>query len=143
MKMSTKGRYGLRAMVDIAVNCGTGDNCVSLKSVANRQNLSESYLEQLIAPLKKAGIVKSTRGAQGGYVLAKRAEDITVGEILRALEGQLELVECANSKSSCGTGSCKNCVTKDVWEKLSESVNEAADSITLDMLAKRSIENDN
>lgn len=132
MKMSTKGRYGLRAVVDIAANADSG--CVSLKSVAQRQNISESYLEQLICPLKKAGIVKSTRGAQGGYVLAKAAEDITVGEVIRALEGPLDIVECSANKESCGAGSCKNCVTKNVWEKLSESVNEAADSITLAML---------
>ncbi|MBQ8940794.1 MAG: Rrf2 family transcriptional regulator [Firmicutes bacterium] len=141
MKMSTKGRYGLRAMVDIAVNCGKGE-CVSLKSVANRQNLSESYLEQLISPLKKAGIVKSTRGAQGGYVLAKSAADITVGEILRALEGPLDIVECDKGTASCGSASCKNCVTKNVWEKLSESVNETADSITLEMLARQSMSQD-
>ncbi len=143
MKMSTKGRYGLRAMVDIAVNCARGESCVSLKSVANRQNLSESYLEQLISPLKKAGIVKSTRGAQGGYVLAKAAADITVGEILRALEGPLDIVECDKDKTNCGEGSCKNCVTKNVWEKLSESVNETADAITLEMLANQSLSAEN
>ena len=135
MKMSTKGRYGLAAVVDIAQNCLEGQ-CVSLKSVALRKNISESYLEQLICPLKKAGIVKSTRGAQGGYVLAKDAKDITVGEVLRALEGPLDLVECVSGKGSCGEGRCEDCATKNVWEKLSESVNEAADSITVDMLIK-------
>ena len=143
MKMSTKGRYGLRAMVDIAANCAKGENCVSLKSVATRQNLSESYLEQLISPLKKAGIVKSTRGAQGGYVLARDACEITVGEILRALEGPLDIVECEKTGTNCGAGSCKNCVTKNVWEKLSESVNEAADSITLEMLVSQSLSSEN
>lgn len=144
MKMSTKGRYGLKAMVDIAANCGIGqENCVSIKSVANRQNISESYLEQLIAPLKKAGFVKSTRGAQGGYVLAKSPSEITVGEILRVLEGSLDVVECTSNKDACGSGNCNNCVTKNVWEKLSESMNEAADSITLEMLAQQSIKNNN
>ncbi len=132
MKMSTKGRYGLRAMADIAANSSKG--CVSLKSVAERQNISESYLEQLICSLKKAGLVKSIRGAQGGYTLSKNASDITVGEILRALEGPLDIVECTSNKDVCGLGNCDKCVTKNVWEKLSESVNEAADSITLDML---------
>lgn len=139
MKMSTKGRYGLRAMVDIAANCECGDSRVSLKSVAMRQNISESYLEQLIAPLKRAGIVKSTRGAQGGYMPAKSTAEITVGEILRALEGPLDIVECDKNGTNCGEGSCKNCVTKNVWEKLSESVNEAADGITLEMLVKQSL----
>lgn len=137
MKMSTKGRYGLKAAVDIAVNTADGC-CVSLKSVSARQNISESYLEQLITPLKKAGIVKSTRGAQGGYLLAKNASEITVGEVLRALEGPLDIVECTSDKNACGSGNCDHCVTKNVWEKMSESVNEAADSITLDMLAAQS-----
>ena len=91
MKISTRGRYGLKAMVDIAANSQSG--CVSLKSIAERTNLSESYLEQLIAPIKKAGLVKSVRGANGGYTLAKTPQEISVGDILRVVEGPLELVE--------------------------------------------------
>ena len=134
MKISTRGRYGLKAMVDIAANCKEG--CVSLKTIADRNNLSESYLEQLIAPLKKAGLVKSTRGANGGYILAKSAEDISVGDILRVVEGPLELVECLSGKETCGTGDCSHCATKDVWAKLSESVTEAADNISLYEIVK-------
>lgn len=134
MKVSTRGRYGLKAMVDIAANCKEG--CVSLKTIAERNNLSESYLEQLIAPLKKAGLVKSTRGANGGYILAKSAEDISVGDILRVVEGPLELVECLSGKETCGTGDCSCCATKDVWAKLSESVTEAADGISLYEIVK-------
>lgn len=132
MKISTRGRYGLKAMVDIAANCKEG--CVSLKSIAERTNLSESYLEQLIAQLKKAGLVKSTRGANGGYILAKNAEDISVGDILRVVEGPLELVECLSGKETCGLGDCSCCVTKDVWAKLSDSVSETADNINLSEL---------
>lgn len=139
MKMSTKGRYGLRAAVDIAAN--SKDGCVSLKSVAARQNISESYLEQLVCSLKKAGIVKSTRGAQGGYVLGREAADITVGEILRALEGPLYIVDCNAEKNNCGEA-CDKCVTKSVWEKMSESVNEIADAITLEMLVQNSKNNE-
>lgn len=133
MKISTRGRYGLKAMVDIAAHSGN-NTCVSLKSVAERSGISDSYLEQLISPLKKAGLVKSTRGAQGGYVLGRPAGDISVGDVLRAVEGPMELVECLSGGDSCGMGDCSKCNTKSVWEKLSESVNEAADNITLAQL---------
>ena len=85
MKLTTKGRYGLRAMVDLAVN--TDDEAVALSQIAERQGISLNYLEQLVARLKKSGIVNGIRGAQGGYVLAMPAEEISVGDILRALEG--------------------------------------------------------
>ena len=130
MKISTRGRYGLKAMVDIALNSGE-NTCVSLKSIAERTGISENYLEQLISPLKKAQLVKSTRGAQGGYILNKNAENISVGDVLRAVEGPLELVECLSKSESCGTGDCESCITKGVWAKLSDSVSEAADNISL------------
>ena len=93
MKLSTKGRYGLRAMIDLARY--SEKEPVSIGSVAARQEISERYLEQLVALLKKAGLVKSIRGASGGYVLAKKPSEISVGDILRALEGSLEPVKCA------------------------------------------------
>lgn len=130
MKISTRGRYGLKAMVDIAANSKEG--CVSLKSIAERTNLSESYLEQLIAPLKKAGLLKSTRGVNGGYILGRNAENISVGDILRVVEGPLELVECGGE--SCGMSDCSGCTTKGVWAKLSDSVSETADNINLSEL---------
>ncbi len=137
MKISTRGRYGLKAMVDIAANCKEG--CVSLKTIAERNNLSESYLEQLIAPLKKAGLVKSTRGSNGGYILARSPENISVGDILRVVEGPIELVECLSGEKTCGTGDCTSCATKNVWAKLSESVAEAADNISLYEILKGNI----
>lgn len=132
MKISTKGRYGLKAMVDLAAHSDK-KNCISLKSIAKRQGISEHYLEQLMAVLKKEGFVQSVRGAQGGYILNKDAKEISVGDLLRALEGPLNLVSCVseNDFSSCGTGSCKKCVTKNVWERISNSVSEVVDSITL------------
>lgn len=130
MKISTRGRYGLKAMVDIAIN-SKNNSCVSLKSIADRTGISESYLEQLISPLKKADIVKSIRGASGGYVLNKNPKDISVGDILRVVEGPLELVECLSKNEACGNSDCHNCTTKNVWAKLSESVNETADNISL------------
>lgn len=130
MKISTKGRYGLKAMIDIAVYAT--ENQTTLKNIALRQDISEAYLEQLVANLKKAGLVKSTRGAKGGYVLAKDAKEIKVGTILRALEGSLSPVDC--EKNGCHDN-CKCCVSKTVWSRLEESLNDAADAITLDELA--------
>ena len=92
MKLSTKGRYGLRALIDLALY--SDEEAVSIQSISNRQNISDSYLEQLMRKLKKAGLVVSERGAQGGYRLAKPADEISVGDVLRALEGSLEAVSC-------------------------------------------------
>ena len=138
MKISTKGRYGLKAMVDLAVHSYDGC-CISSKSIAERQGISEHYLEQLMAVLKKAGFIKSVRGAQGGYILNKDADSISVGDILRVLEGPLYFVECVGgetNKTGCGNSKCVNCVTKNVWEKISNSVSEVVDSISLKELAE-------
>lgn len=137
MNISTRGRYGLKAMTDIAVtlNQETCEKCISLKSIAGRQGLSESYLEQLMSPLKKAGYIKSTRGAQGGYCLERPPDEITVGDILRVLEETaIAPVRCVgkkNEKSFCGSSDCKMCVTRNVWEKLHNTMNEVVDNITL------------
>ena len=139
MKLSTKGRYGLRAVIDIAVNSET--EAVALSSIAARQDISISYLEQLIAKLKKAGIVNSVRGAQGGYTLAKDPEEISVGNILRALEGDLNPVDCAEitgGESTCSGSDI--CVTKYVWKRISESINKAVDEIMLSELVDESLQ---
>ena len=133
MKLSTKGRYGLRAVIDIAIN--SQEEAVALSSIAERQNISMSYLEQLIAKLKKAGIVESKRGAQGGYLLAKSPDTISVGDILRALEGDLSPVDCA--VLSEGTSTCQSsdlCVSKYVWKRISDSINSAVDALMLSEL---------
>lgn len=130
MKLSTKGRYGLRAVLDLAMHAE--EEAVALSSIAERQSISISYLEQLIAKLKKAGIVNSIRGAQGGYVLAKEKKDISVGDILRALEGDLNPVNC--SELTGGESQCNGsdlCVTKYVWKRISDSINNTVDEITL------------
>lgn len=137
MKLSTKGRYGLRAVLDLALHCET--EAVALSSIAERQNISISYLEQLIAKLKKAGIVDSIRGAQGGYILKKPCGQISVGDILRALEGDLHPVDCAEvtgKEESC-SGS-ELCVTKYVWKRISDSINNAVDTLFLDELVRES-----
>lgn len=137
MKLSTKGRYGLRAVLDLAMN---GKNeAVALSGIAERQDISISYLEQLIAKLKKAGIVNSIRGAQGGYILAKEPEEISVGDILRALEGDLNPVDCAEiiGKGSSCTGA-DLCVTKYVWMRISDSINNTVDTMKLSELINES-----
>lgn len=137
MKLSTKGRYGLRAVLDIAVH--SDEEAVALSQIAERQGISMNYLEQLIAKLKKAGIVNGIRGAQGGYLLAVPAEEISVGAILRALEGDLNPVDC--SEVNKGEGICSNsdsCVTKYVWKRISDSINDAVDGIKLSELVAES-----
>ena len=125
MKLSTKGRYGLRAMIDLARY--SEEEPVSISSIAARQDISERYLEQLVGLLKKAGLVRSIRGATGGYVLAKSTGEISVGDVLRALEGSLEPVRCAAFYSEEGCMAAEGCVTKYVWQKINESINEAVD----------------
>jgi len=129
MKLSTKGRYGVKSMLDLALHDGEGP--VALKSIAERQEISENYLEQLFASLKKAGHVNSVRGAQGGYMLAHSPENITIGSILRALEGSLAPVDCVMEDEPNKCSKSDKCVTKIVWEKIRDKVNEAVDSITL------------
>ena len=131
MKISTKGRYGLKAVVDIAYHA-RNVRCVPLNAVAERQGISENYLEQIIAPLKKAGVVQSVRGAGGGYYLSREPADITVGEVLRVLEGPLAPADCVlDDDAGCGESDCGGCAVRDVWTKLFSSINEVVDSATI------------
>ena len=128
MKISTKGRYALRLMIDLAMN-SVGEP-VSLKDVAKRQGISEKYLEQIISVLNRAGYVKSIRGAQGGYLLRRAPEEYTVGMILRLTEGSLAPVTCVED----GDFPCErqeNCVTVILWKKINDAINSVVDSITL------------
>ena len=136
MKLSTKGRYGLRAFIDLAV-CGE-ERPVSLNSIAERQEISISYLEQLMAKLKKAGLVKSVRGVNGGYTVAKPVDEISVGEVLRALEGDLTPVECAGIDNSQQCSSSSQCVSKIVWKRINDSINDTVNSIYIGELVKES-----
>ena len=133
MKLSTRGRYGLRALIDLAVN--QGDGTVSAQNIAKRQGISEGYLEQLIRIMKNGGLVISVRGAGGGYRLARPAEKISVGDILRCLEGSLDAVECpALEGNDCSTADA--CVTKFVWKRINDAIANAVDSILLSELAE-------
>lgn len=126
MKLSTKGRYGVRAVVELAVNYGGAP--VSIKTISKRQNLSEYYLEQLFSPLRRANVIRSIRGAQGGYVLCKHPSEITVGDIMTILEGPIEVADCIDG-FKCDSEEC--CATKYVWEKIKKSIDDVMNSITL------------
>lgn len=128
MKISTKGRYALRLMIDLAEN-NTGIP-VSLRDVARRQGISDKYLEQIISVLNKAGYVRSVRGAQGGYLLKREPEEYTVGMILRLTEGSLAPVACIEDDEIV----CERqdaCVTSIVWKKINDAVRDVVDGITL------------
>lgn len=134
MKLSTKGRYGLRAMIDLADF--SEEMPQSIANIAARQSISDSYLEQLMAKLKKAGLITSIRGAQGGYVLARPRDTISVGEILRALEGDLSPVKCSGLKGEDGCQGSNSCVTRNVWKRIDDSIQSAVDSIYLSELVE-------
>ena len=136
MKISTKGRYGLRAVIDIAQYSEIEP--VSIHSIAARQGISEGYLEQLMVRLKKAEIITSIRGAGGGYVLSKEAEQISVGDVLRALEGSLQPVDCTAFSQEDSCQASGGCVTKYVWQRINESINQTVDEISLKQLVEES-----
>lgn len=128
MKISTRGRYALRLMLDLAMN-DTG-NPIRIKDVAERQNISDKYLEQIISVLNKAGFVKSVRGPQGGYTLKRKPEEYTVGMILRLTEGSIAPVSCVEEdETDCERQS--GCVTYLLWRKISDAINDVVDTVTL------------
>jgi Rrf2 family cysteine metabolism transcriptional repressor len=137
MKLSTKGRYGSRAMLDLALNSNAANEPITLNSIAERQNISEQYLEQIFSSLRKSGLVESVRGAQGGYRLGRAAEKITVGDIVRVLEGSLDPVDCISCDNTTKCERYDMCVMKDVWKKVSDNINSAVDSFTLADLVKQ------
>ena len=126
MKVSTKSRYGVAAMVDIAQHFGKGP--VALRSVAERQQVSEHYLEQLMSNLRNAGFVRSIRGAQGGYVLNREPKDITTAEIMEVLEGPVEISDCLD-ENTCSNIDC--CATRGLWARIKESIDSVLESTTL------------
>ena len=136
MRITTKGRYGLRALIDLAKYSEIEP--VSINSIATRQGISERYLEQLMTLLKKADLIKSIRGAGGGYVLAKEMSDISVGDVLRALEGSLEPVECTGFNEEASCEAAGGCVTKYVWQRINDSINQTVNEISLKQLVEES-----
>jgi Rrf2 family protein len=132
MKLSTKGRYGARAVLELAVRYGSGP--VMVKEIAVNQGISERYLEHILNTLRTAGLVKSTRGAKGGYELSKPPSKITLGVIVRALEGPMDIAPCVD-EGECSRSS--ECVMYGIWKKVKESIDSVLDAITLeDMVMK-------
>lgn len=139
MKISTKGRYAVRVMLDLALH-DTGEY-IKVKQIAERQEISEKYLEQIISVLNKAGYVKSVRGAQGGYRIAGDPQDYTVGMILRQTEGSLSPVACLEaSAEKCSR--CDICETLPVWKELDAAINQVVDGVTIADLVKRQAESE-
>jgi Rrf2 family protein len=133
MKLSTRARYGTRALLDIALN--SKDRPVLLRDIARRQEISTMYLEHLITPLIAAGLVRSTRGAKGGVWLARPPREIKLSEIVLLLEGSLAPVECVNDPKYCPRSA--SCVTRDVWSEMKEAMNSVLESTTLQDLVER------
>lgn len=131
MKLSTKSRYGLRALFDMAYHAGNLP--AQIKDISRRQGISPRYLEQIFQDLKKAGLLKSKRGPQGGYILARKPQEITVREIVRAAEGEMALVDCATEtkarRKKCTYDNV--CVTQKIWLEATRRLNEYFDSVTL------------
>lgn len=134
MKFSTKGRYGLRALIDLAVHANGSH--VSVIQIAERQGVSMNYLEQVFSVMRKANIVKSIKGAQGGYVLQKKPEDLLVGDLLRILEGDINLVELEQNETSDSMSILRRCLYQHVWNPMTNRLNELLDSMTLEDLAE-------
>lgn len=132
MKISTKGRYALRVMIDLAMN--DNGNFISLKDIATRQEISNKYLEQIIAMLNKVGYLKTARGNNGGYKLAKSPEEYIVGDILRATEGELSPTYCLTDDGECEKK--EYCKTFSFWKGLDDVITEYVDSKTLADLLK-------
>ncbi len=131
MKISTKGRYALRLMLDLAMQ--GNDTPVRIKDIAQRQAVSDKYLEQIISVLNKAGYVKSIRGPQGGYRLAKEPSCYTVGMILRLTEGSLAPVACMDDdENTCNRQEC--CATLELWKQLDDAIKGVVDTVTLEQL---------
>ena len=130
MMISTKGRYALRIMIDLAQH--DSDIPVSVREIADRQDISGKYMEQIIGVLTRAGLLRSVRGAQGGYHLTRPAKEITVGMILRATEGDLAPAECVKNDVPCGR--TNECSTRLVFEKVYSAINDVIDNVTLDEL---------
>lgn len=133
MKLSTRTRYGVRALVDLALHDSEGP--VQLRGIAEREKISEKYLEHLIALLKGAGFVRSIRGAKGGYLLTRPAAEVNLSKVVYVLEGSITTVECVANAQICERSSF--CVTRDVWGEIQDVIDNVLKSITLEDLCRR------
>ena len=138
MRLSTKSRYGLRILLQIAMDNRDG-KAAQGKSISKKQEISEPYLEQIMIPLKNAGLVRTTRGCNGGYFLNKDPKDITILNVIELFEGELNLVDCVSDKKNCSR--IKDCQTSNVWKKIAKSLRDTADKITLASILEEHKEN--
>lgn len=129
MKISTKGRYGLEALLDMAVY--SDGSHTNIKSIAERQGIPEKYLEQIFTLLKRSGIIKSVRGAQGGYLLAETPDKISIRQILNALEGPLSPVSCVVDGQESDCKRFDSCVTRAFWRRMMEELNRVTEATSL------------
>lgn len=129
MRVSTKGRYALRAMIDLSLHADQGP--VLRKDIAERQAISSHYVGQLFVTLRKAGLIKSVKGPGGGYVLAQDADKIRAGDIIRTVEGPIALVHCVGPKTEDVCHRMNGCATYPLWKRLSKTIEEVLDSVTL------------
>ena len=132
MKLSTRGRYGVSAMFDLA--CHDDGQPITAAKISSRQKISLTYLEQLLLKLKRAGLVRTVRGPSGGYILAKKPADISVGDIVTATDGPVALADCVSGNGKCPKSGC--CSTRSLWQSLSDKVSKVLDSTTLNDLCK-------
>ncbi len=137
MKISTKGRYALRFMLDLAQH--ESDGYIALKDVAERQNISKKYLEQIVPLLNKSGVLRTTRGYQGGYMLAKNPDEYTIGDILRITEGSLAPVTCLDDEPN-RCEKADSCMTLGIWQGLYKVITDYLDSITLQEIIDKNLQ---
>jgi len=133
MKISTKIRYGTRAMLELASHFGEGP--IDLREIAGKQDISLKYLEQVIIPLRAAGLLKSVRGSKGGYSLAKHPSEITLNDVIEVLEGPINLIECLKDAKACRRSSF--CVTRDIWGEVSRAIDGVFRSVTFEEMVHR------
>jgi len=133
IRISTKGRYGTRLMLQLALNYGKGP--ILLKDISKNEAISLGYLEHLIPPLKSAGLIKSIRGARGGYFLSMKPSEIKLKEIIQALEGSLILAECISTPAACNR--INFCSTRALWEELSKKMSDILGGVTLQDLVEK------
>ena len=132
MKLSTKGKYGVRAVFEIARHYGKGP--ITIKEIADRQGISFSYLEQILHKLGKSGVIESVRGPAGGYLLARKPAELTIGDIVRSLEGPIALSHCLEPGEPGDCNQADDCVARMVWTKVGAKIEEALDSISFNDL---------
>ena len=135
VRLSTLGRYGARAMIDLAGCQEKGAGPTNLKEIAGRQDISYRYLEQIMLKLRAQGLVRSIRGAGGGFVLARPAAEITLAQVVHSLEGEISIVECTADPSLCDRSSF--CVTHQVWAEMAEAMRTRLEGLTLEELSRR------